>query len=254
MLAGLLAAAGVTHVFGQPGGQTAAFYDGISRQPGLRHILVRDERSGAYAADAFARLTGRPGDLRRHRWDPGRRNSPTAWWRATTPRSPSSPWSASSRRTGHRCATRAWRRRASTRSAFLSAITKSALAVPSVAALPDLLRGAFRIATSGRPGPVALVIPHDVLDAEWAEGGLDVDDRTARAPAFRTVADPASVSEAAALLSAAARPLIVAGGGVHTSRAAAELAALAGGSTRWSSPASPGRGRSTRRRRTRPGC
>jgi len=61
MLAGLLAAAGVTHVFGQPGGQTAAFYDGISREPGLQHILVRDERSGAYAADAFARLTGQPG-------------------------------------------------------------------------------------------------------------------------------------------------------------------------------------------------
>ena len=73
----------------------------------------------------------------------------------------------------------------------------------TVAALPDLLRGAFRIATSGRPGPVALVIPHDVLDAEWAGGGLDMDDRTARAPAFRTVADPASVSEAASMPSRA---------------------------------------------------
>src|SRR5256886_10043137 len=61
MLACRLEASGVTHVFGQRGGQTAALYDGISRRPGLQHILVRDERSGAYAADAFARLTGRPG-------------------------------------------------------------------------------------------------------------------------------------------------------------------------------------------------
>ena len=227
MLAGLLAAAGVTHVFGQPGGQTAAFYDGISRQPGLQHILVRDERSGAYAADAFARLTGRPGicDVT---VGPGTTKLADGLVESHNASIPvialvgelPADW-APLRHKG--VASQGF-----DQIGFLSAITKSALAVPSVAALPDLLRGAFRIATSGRPGPVALVIPHDVLDAEWAAGGLDMDDRTARAPAFRTVADPASVSEAAALLSAAARPLIVAGGGVHTSRAAAELAALAG--------------------------
>jgi acetolactate synthase-1/2/3 large subunit len=61
MLAGLLERYGVTHVFGQPGGQTVALYDGISKLPGVVHTLVRDERSGAYAADAFARLTGSPG-------------------------------------------------------------------------------------------------------------------------------------------------------------------------------------------------
>ena len=62
LLAELLIRYGVTHVFGQPGGQTAALYDGMARRsPRIRHILVRDERSAAYAADAFARLTGRPG-------------------------------------------------------------------------------------------------------------------------------------------------------------------------------------------------
>src|SRR5947208_9333825 len=62
LVAELLARYGVTHVFGQPGGQTAALYDGLARRSErIGHVLVRDERSAAYAADAFARLTGRPG-------------------------------------------------------------------------------------------------------------------------------------------------------------------------------------------------
>src|SRR5437870_9881367 len=112
---------------------------------------------------------------------------------------------------------------------FLSSITKSTLDVPNPAALPQLVRSAFRIATSGRPGPVALVIPHDVIDAEWRPGGTDpdVDDRYTRAPAFRPVASPDSVAAAAALLKKARRPAIVAGGGVHASRATKELGTLA---------------------------
>jgi acetolactate synthase I/II/III large subunit len=228
MLAGLLAAAGVTHVFGQPGGQTAALYDGIAQRPGLRHVLVRDERSGAYAADAFARLTGRPGvcDVTVGPGTTKLADGLVESYNASIPvialvGELPADW-APLRHKG--VASQGF-----DQVGFLSAITKSTLAVPNARALPDLLRGAFRTATSGRPGPVALVVPHDVLDAEWggADGDLDVDERTARAPAFRTVADPASVSEAAALLGAGARPLIVAGGGVHTSRAAGELAALA---------------------------
>ena len=53
LLAALLAEHGVRHVFGVPGGQTLALYDAIlDRDPGMRHVLVRDERSAAYAADA----------------------------------------------------------------------------------------------------------------------------------------------------------------------------------------------------------
>ena len=62
LLASLLAEHGVRHVFGVPGGQTLALYDAIlDRGPGLRHVLVRDERSAAYAADGYARVTGRAG-------------------------------------------------------------------------------------------------------------------------------------------------------------------------------------------------
>ena len=61
LLAGLLAEHGVRHVFGVPGGQTLALYDAILDTGALRHVLVRDERSAAYAADAYARVTGRAG-------------------------------------------------------------------------------------------------------------------------------------------------------------------------------------------------
>ena len=62
LVAEMLVRYGIDCVFGQPGGQTAALYDGIARRaPKINHVLIRDERSAGYAADAYARLTGRPG-------------------------------------------------------------------------------------------------------------------------------------------------------------------------------------------------
>ena len=98
LLATLLAEHGVRHVFGVPGGQTLALYDGLLDQAGLTHVLTRDERSAAYAADGYARVTGQacvrdatvgPGRGRaavsaeRSRWAPRCRWSP---WSATCPR------------------------------------------------------------------------------------------------------------------------------------------------------------------------
>ena len=228
LLALMLGRAGVSHVFGLPGGQTAALYDGISHQPAMRHLLVRDERSAAYAADAFARLTGRPGvcDVTVGPGTTKLADGLVESFNASVPvialvGELPTDW-APLRHKG--VASQGF-----DQVSFLSTITKSAIPVPSLTALPDLVRSAFRIATSGRPGPVALIVPHDVLDADWAGGRDDVgvDDRTAHAPSFRTVADPASIVEAMALLGAAARPLIVAGGGVHGSGATAQLADLA---------------------------
>jgi acetolactate synthase I/II/III large subunit len=229
LVAEMLLRYGVTHVFGQPGGQTAALYDGIARRgPHIRHVLIRDERSGAYAADAFARLTGRPGvcdvtvgpgttKLADGLVESYNASVPVIALVGELPRD----W-APYREMG--VASQGF-----DQISFLSSITKSTLEVPTTAALPQLIRSAFRIATTGRPGPVALVIPHDVLDAEWGGGDadLEVDDRYARAPAHRPVASPDSVKAAADLLKKARRPVIVAGGGVHASRATEQLTALA---------------------------
>src|SRR5437879_246302 len=175
LLAELLVRYGVTHVFGQPGGQTAALYDGISKRgPHLRHILVRDERSAAYAADAFARLTGRPGvcdvtvgpgatKLSDGLVESRNASVPVVAIVGELPRD----W-APYREMG--VASQGF-----DQVRFLSSITKSTLDVPTKSALPQLIRSAFRIATSGRPGPVALVIPHDVLDAAWEPDDTDLE-------------------------------------------------------------------------------
>src|SRR5213080_1902858 len=52
---------GVRHVFGYPGGQLTPIYDALYREPGIRHILARDEQAAAFMADGYARATGRPG-------------------------------------------------------------------------------------------------------------------------------------------------------------------------------------------------
>src|SRR5712671_4365752 len=52
---------GVRHVFGYPGGQITPIYDALYREPGIRHVLARDEQAAAFMADGYARASGRPG-------------------------------------------------------------------------------------------------------------------------------------------------------------------------------------------------
>ncbi|TMC73826.1 MAG: thiamine pyrophosphate-binding protein [Chloroflexi bacterium] len=230
LLAELLSRYQVTHVFGQPGGQTVALYDGIARRvPKIRHVLVRDERSAAYSADAYARLTGRPGvcdvtvgpgttKLADGLVESLNASVPVIALVGELPRdwAPYRDFGVASQ--------------GFDQVRFLTSITKSTLLVPSLVALPQMVRAAFRIATTGRPGPVALVVPHDVLDAEWdgADAAVAVDDRYVRSPAHRPVASDDTLQAAVALLHKSRRPIIVAGGGVHASRATVELADLAG--------------------------
>src|ERR1035437_3385361 len=130
LLADLLIEHGVRHVFGVPGGQTLALYDGIlDRAPMLQHVLTRDERSAAYAADSYARITGRAG-VCDATVGPG--------------------------------------------AAMLAPVTKWHATVADPVTMPALVRQAFREATTGRPGPVVLFLPQDVLDgpaADPAAGG-----------------------------------------------------------------------------------
>jgi acetolactate synthase-1/2/3 large subunit len=229
LLAELLVGYGVTHVFGQPGGQTAALYDGISHRQGrIKHMLVRDERSAAYAADAFARLTGRPG-LCDVTVGPGTTKLADGLVESLNASVPVVALVGELPRDWATYREKVVASQGFDQARFLGSMTKATLEVPSVDALPQMVRSAFRLATTGRPGPVALVIPHDVLDAEWTpdDASVEVDDRYRQAPAYRPTAAADTIAAAAGLLRAARRRVVVAGGGVHGSRATSQVEALA---------------------------
>jgi len=250
LLAGLLAEHGVRHVFGVPGGQTLALYDAIlDRDPDLRHVLVRDERSAAYAADGYARVTGRAG-VCDATVGPGAAKLPSGLAEAL---GASVPVVALVSDLPARLAPHRYRSAASQaldQAALLAPVTKWHATVPDAATLPALVRQAFREATTGRPGPVALFLPQDVLDGPAKRSGpaggsggspprvsaalrassVPPGASTSRFgsfPAFRPAPDPQDVAAAVAVLSAAERPFVLAGGGVLHSGAGAELTALA---------------------------
>ena len=229
LLAEMLVGHGVDCVFGQPGGQTAALYDGIARRsPKIGHVLIRDERSAGYAADAHARLTGRPGvvDVT---VGPGTTKLPDGLLESLNASIPiiaivgELPLDWEPLREGGVAS------QGFDQLPFLKSMTKQTWMVPSIEALPSIVRAAFRVATTGRPGPVAIVIPHDVLDAEWDPDVVDasVDERFSHAPAFRPRPQDDEVRAAAALFARAERPAIIAGGAVHGSGAADAVRELA---------------------------
>ncbi|MGH9697043.1 MAG: thiamine pyrophosphate-binding protein, partial [Bryobacteraceae bacterium] len=108
-------------------------------------------------------------------------------------------------------------------------MTKFNATVDDVARFPDMVRQAFRVATSGTPGPVHLQFRGNEgqIDAEESEMEPLVEPQFARVPPFRPEPDQASVMAALKILQDAARPVIVAGGGVRASGAAPELVVLA---------------------------
>ena len=227
LLASLLAEHGVRHVFGVPGGQTLALYDAIlDREPGMRHVLVRDERSAAYAADGYARVTGQAG-VCDATVGPGAAKLPSGLGEAL---GASVPVVALVSELPARLAPHRYRSAASQaldQAALLAAVTKWHATVPDAATLPALVRQAFREATTGRPGPVALFLPQDVLDGPAPDYLALPPSRFGSFPAFRPWPDPDDVAAAAAVLRTAERPFILAGGGVLHSGAGAELTALA---------------------------
>lgn len=101
--------------------------------------------------------------------------------------------------------------------------------VEAIQRIPELLRRAFIVATTGRPGPVVLIVPEDIAHGThgFADGEFACDPRYQAAPALRCRPEAEALAQAAALLAAAERPLILAGGGVHISQAANDLQALA---------------------------
>lgn len=218
-----LLAHGAGPVFGMGGFQLLPFYD-AARRLGLNHHLINDERCGTFAADAYAKVSGRVG-LVDATLGPGATNLVTGLVEALNAGSPIVAIVGDTHRD------HSWKNmtQETHQAEILRPAAKEVIRVESVQRIPELVRRAFAVATSGRPGPVVLIVPEDVAHGMegFDEEDFRCDPRYEAAPALRCRPEAAAMAEAVALLAAAERPLVLAGGGVHISQAAEELQALA---------------------------
>jgi acetolactate synthase-1/2/3 large subunit len=212
-----LRACGVTHVFGLDSPE--ALYAEMDRSE-MRPITVRDERAGAIMADAYARVSGRPGVCTAIR-GPGATNLITGLAEAWAS---SIPVVAVVNDVGTALVGRNPIQEVD-HLALFRPITKWAVRLDRPERVSELTARAFVLATSGRPGPTLVSCPDDVLAAEGAGTGLRPGAR--RYPHLRTAPDPAAVREAVLVLGEAARPAIIAGGGVLSAGAWDELREVA---------------------------
>ena len=211
---------GVRHVFGIPGGSVIPLYDAL-HDASFTHVLVRHEQAAAHAADGYARATGKPG-VCICTSGPGFTNILTG---LATAYMDSIPLVAISGQVPtHLIGTDAFQESDTFGSSL--PVVKHSFLVRSVEELPAALKGAFEIAVSGRPGPVLVDLPVDIQKTEgkfvYPEGFLFPEHHMK----FR--ANLSRLDEAAELLRNAAKPVILAGGGILTSGAFHHLLHLAG--------------------------
>ncbi|RGE19171.1 thiamine pyrophosphate-binding protein [Leucobacter sp. wl10] len=218
-LAESLIAAGVGTVFGVPGDTGVAFYDALYwRTDRLRHVLARDERHAVAMADAYGRVTGRPGVVEVSSGG-GTTYAVGGMGEAFASGVPlvliTSDIHRASRGTGALTEIDQVK--------LFSAVTKKSYVVEDADDVPRIVADAFHEAVSGHPGPVAIIVPEDVLDEH-------VEQFAARTPDPRSpiAPDPLRIAEAVELLQGATRPAVIAGSGVHSSEAYAALASVAG--------------------------
>ncbi len=212
---------GVDVAFGIPGGAVLPLYQVLPQYPQLRHILVRHEEGAAMAADGYARATGKVGVCIATS-GPGATNLVTG---IACAQMDSVPIVAITGQVA---------RSAIGRDAFQETdvtgitlpVTKHNYLVMKSSDIPAAIKEAFHIASTGRPGPVLVDIPKDVLATEKAEFFYpdEVD-----LPGYKptTEGHPLQIKKAAQLINKAQRPLILAGHGVTISRAYSELQELA---------------------------
>ncbi len=215
-----LEAAGVEVVFGIPGGAILPAYDPLYDSTALRHVLVRHEQGAGHAAEGYAQATGKVGVCMATS-GPGATNLVTpiadAYMDsvpivAITGQVPSAAIGTDAFQEADICG-------------ITMPITKHNILVQRADDIPRSIAEAFHLAATGRPGPVLVDLPKDVLQAQttfsWPPT-LDL-------PGYRPTLHPHAkqVREAARLLTTSKKPVLYVGGGVLKARAAAELKVLA---------------------------
>ncbi|MCH8520878.1 acetolactate synthase 2 catalytic subunit [Glycocaulis sp.] len=201
---------GVTDVFGYPGGAIMPVYDALTGSS-LNHILVRHEQGAALAADAWARITGRPGVCMATS-GPGATNLVTGLANAFMDCVPMV--AITGQVASPLMGTDAFQE-IDTFGITLPVVKHSWL-VRDAADIPHIFAEAFRVAASGRPGPVLIDLPKDVTQASIHTPGV-IACRTETPAVFPL--DAQGLARAGQLITAARRPVLYFGGGIALSRA-----------------------------------
>ncbi|RAU21312.1 acetolactate synthase [Paramagnetospirillum kuznetsovii] len=209
-------------IFGMGGFQLLPFYD-AARRLGLSHYLINDERAGVFAADAYAKVSGRVG-LVDATVGPGATNLVTGLVEALNAGTPMVALVGNTHRD------HSWKNMTQEcrQVDILRPACKELIRIESVERIPELMRRAFAVATSGRPGPVVVDIPEDVSHgtAVFDPAAFSAPKANRTAAALRCRPDGAAIAKATQMIAEARRPVILAGGGVHLSGAAEALTAF----------------------------
>ncbi len=225
----MLKAYRVEYLFGVPGDTSMPFYealyDSVTTDPALQHVMARDERSAAFMADAYARVSNRPAVCE----GPSGGGATYYVGGIAEPHGSSVPViclvSDTPLKSEHRGVLTAV-----DQPGLFTPITKWTTLLKTPDRVPAVLRRAFRVATSGRAGAVHLALPEDLLAqplSAAAEADIWAEEACTVFPAFRARPEASAVRAATLALAEAQRPVVVAGGGVLLSQAQAELLALA---------------------------
>ena len=213
-----LADENVDIIFGYPGGAALHIYDAIYTQDSVQHILVRHEQAATHAADGFARATGKPG-VCLVTSGPGATNAITG---IATAYMDSIPLIViSGQVANHLIGTDAFQE--TDMMGISRPIVKHSFLVQKAEDIPIIVKKAFHIATSGRPGPVVIDVPKNLTDPNEKFEYKYPSDLYLRSFALYDEVESNEVKQAVKLLTEAERPVIYAGGGAINSNAAKEI-------------------------------
>ena len=209
---------GVEFLFGYPGGAALHIYDAIFNQNELQHILVRHEQGATHAADGYARATGKPGVVLVTS-GPGATNAITGIATAFMDSIPMVVLSGQV--ASHLIGTDAFQE--TDMIGISRPIVKHSFSIERAEEIPRVIKEAFHIATSGRPGPVVIDIPKDTTAPDKLfnyDPPKSVKIRSYNPP---VEPDPKQIERAISEILKAKKPVIYAGGGAINSNASEEL-------------------------------
>jgi acetolactate synthase-1/2/3 large subunit len=199
---------GVDVIFGYPGGAVLPIYDALFQQNDIQHILVRQEGGAVHAAEGYARSTGKVGVVLVTS-GPGATNAVTGLTDALMDSIPIV--CLTGQVPTHLIGNDAFQEADTT--GITRPCTKHNYLVKAVADLPRTVHEAFYVARSGRPGPVVIDLPKDVLQAKTTSY-IEPAEVTHRSYRPQTKAEDAKITEAVEMIAKAKRPIVYAGGGV----------------------------------------